>query len=468
MYCKFQFSKSLLYSIVLLPILITTIYAQDNADLYRTLYEKAIPQKNGLIVVMKDNLYGAIDHHLKIVIPMEYDYLGDFYNTNAEIRKNHLIGMINENNKVIIPPIYDEITSFNDPKDYFKVKLNGHLGLIDQTGTIIFPVEYDEIGISYKDQLTGEELIPLNKDGNCGYANLKGEIVLPLIYEQCDFFSEGLAAVMMNNKRFYIDPNGTKVIEVSDKIDYVDGFSERRARVSSKDKNGYIDQSGTIVIPLLYSMAWPFNEGIALVQMQLGDKPIYACIDKNGNYIIKPSQKYENILFENNHTITVIKDLKYGLSDWKGTELFEAIFDELSLMDDGDYLGKTNQKYALYSPKGDLKRKLPYDHIFPFNDGIAIFLNKNKKMGYLNYNGTELLAARYDKAWNFSNGVAVVELNGKLGCIDTKGNMVIEAIYDEMDNEFHNGYINATIDNHLYLIDTKGIPFLELKSVNSK
>ena len=79
--------------------------------------------------------------------------------------------------------------------------------------------------------MTGEELTILNKYGNCGYANLKGEIVLPLIYEQCDFFSEGLTAFMMNHKQFYIDHNGTKVIEVPNEMEYINSFSEGRALV---------------------------------------------------------------------------------------------------------------------------------------------------------------------------------------------------------------------------------------------
>lgn len=57
-------------------------------------------------------------------------------------------------------------------------------------------------------------------------------------------------------------------------------------------------------------------------------------------------------------------------------------------------------------------------------------MNINEKLGYIDTMGTLVIPPKYDNADNFSEGLAAVKINNKWGYIDKTGAMVIPAKYD--------------------------------------
>lgn len=114
--------------------------------------------------------------------------------------------------------------------------------------------------------------------GKWGYKNSKGEILVSPKYDAANAFSEGLAAVKLNDKWGFIDQSGREVI----KPQYfsVASFSEGFAAVF-EGKFGFIDRNGKIVIPMRFNMASKFVNGTAKV-FQGGE---WFYIDKNGNKV---------------------------------------------------------------------------------------------------------------------------------------------------------------------------------------
>jgi Serine/threonine protein kinase len=78
--------------------------------------------------------------------------------------------------------------------------------------------------------------------------------------------------------------------------------------------------------------------------------------------------------------------------------------------------------------KQALKENLRLAH-YGFSEGIAL-INKNKKWGYIDKNGTIVIPLKYDYAASFSEGLAAVEKNGKRGYIDKDGNTMISFKYN--------------------------------------
>ena len=85
---------------------------------------------------------------------------------------------------------------------------------------------------------------------------------------------------------------------------------------------------------------------------------------------------------------------------------------------------------------GDLKfidyTESKYKEISPFNNGLARVLNKQKKYGYINTDGIEVIPCIYDEASDFNNGIACVSIKSvytkKLTLyINTKGETIIDA-----------------------------------------
>ena len=93
----------------------------------------------------------------------------------------------------------------------------------------------------------------VEKGGKWGFINERGLMVVEPVYDQTDFFSEGLAAVKMGEKWGYIDRMGKLVIPP--RFDRADRFKHGLAIVIVKHmqgsytdfRQGYIDKSGKYV-----------------------------------------------------------------------------------------------------------------------------------------------------------------------------------------------------------------------------
>ena len=72
---------------------------------------------------------------------------------------------------------------------------------------------------------------------------------------------------------------------------------------------------------------------------------------------------------------------------------------------------------------------LKYDAGRNFSEGLAL-VNLNGNWGYVDKIGRVVIPFKYDKAYDFSNGLARVYLNGKWGCIDKTGREVIPCKYN--------------------------------------
>lgn len=100
----------------------------------------------------------------------------------------------------------------------------------------------------------------------------------------------------------------------------------------------------------------------------------------------------------------------------------------------------------------------------PVRDTLTVYSRKGKR-GFLNIkDGRIVIEAQYDKAWVFSDGLAAVVKDGKIGFINAKNEIVIPFRYDyayrngwAIDYLFRNGYCSMT-DAHgaCGLIDRSG------------
>lgn len=68
-----------------------------------------------------------------------------------------------------------------------------------------------------------------------------------------------------------------------------------------------------------------------------------------------------------------------------------------------------------------------------FVSGDSIRVKIDGQWSFLDKNGEIIAKPEFDKAGNFSEGLARVALNGKWGFIDKSGKIVIEPIFDDID-----------------------------------
>ena len=181
-----------------------------------------------------------------------------------------------------------------------------------------------------------------------------------------------------------------------------------------KTKNYYITYCMMALTMSLVSCekkndSWLSFDYIA-VQMSKGDN--WSIIDKDGNEVVKEEYPAEA---------------------------------EVSLIQDGVYWVKTNDKCQLFSidsPKKPITEE-EYTSVTMFNAGVAVISNPNQQIRIIDTKGkiVTTLPMSIKKCWKFSDkGYAVFQdANDMIGVIDSKGTIVIPASYSDMIVEMDDG-----------------------------
>lgn len=287
------------------------------------------------------------------------------------------------------------------------------------------------------------------------------EVVVQPKYDYVRSFSDGLAAVELDGKWGFIDKTGEEVIPLE--YSFVMPFSEGVAWVTSSNQRhnpwGLIDKEGNEVLPHEYYNPSPFSEGLAIVDA--GDVSHYVpiAIDITGETIISG---YE-LMFDFREGLAAVglrSEEHHGMStrfsyvDKTGREIVEFSspivyfhFQDGLRIDFTEGLAAYNKdgKYGFINQDGDMVIPNNYIIVQGFSEGLSAFRSGDwdaeaeawidgYKVGYINQAGQEtIIFSTSIHEWvglgNFSNGLASVIKDNKVGYIDKDGNTVIPFIY---------------------------------------
>lgn len=237
--------------------------------------------KEGLLAIQKENKgkWGFIDREGKEVIPLIYDdqpYLGfyRFDNGISRIKLNGKVGFIDKTGKVIVEPQYDGTGIFSG--GMARVKKDGKYGFIDKTGKIVFPIIYSETDksewgnwITFGAKRDSKDVV-LAKSG--------------VEYDSVGSLKENRIWVKKNSLYGYIDDNAKEVIPLI--YQEANNFSNGLARVKKDGKYGFIDMAGKVAINFQFDDAYDFSNN--QVQATFGDDgktPKWFTVDKTGKIL---------------------------------------------------------------------------------------------------------------------------------------------------------------------------------------
>ncbi len=122
---------------------------------------------------------------------------------------------------------------------------------------------------------------------------------------------------------------------------------------------------------------------------------------------------------------------------------------------------KEDNRYVGYSGEGKV-----FQSEYPFgkmNCGLAPFLSRDGRIGYINVKGETVLGADYIAVSEFSaDGYATVFSDGSYKIIDTTGKVVIDKLFDTLNSVYKNGlglswYGNNSFDRGIKLMFNGGL-----------
>lgn len=241
-------------------------------------------------------------------------------------------------------------------------------------------------------------------------------------YDNAGDFSEGLAPVRINDKWGFIDRTGKMVIAPQFnpwQEQFNAYFSEglvainlTSAKVQGKEGNdargtrwGFADKTGKIVIPAKFEgdyYAPPhFSDGLAVI---------------GGTFI-------------GTTIATFGVHNKFGYIDKTGTLVIPQKYDEAYDFFEGMASVRIGEKYGFIDKTGKLVIAAMYDSPSYFKDGVAV-VEINKLSFVIDKNNKKVFDQGYLHLGTFYEGLARFEVDGRIGFIDSKGNVKIKPAFE--------------------------------------
>jgi hypothetical protein len=440
----------------------------------------------GVAIVVKDGMYGAILLGGHEIIAPSYDYISSFQDGYANAIKNGIFFVLNLSGNMCvkdgsdyieIPSRYQQARDFKD--GLCCVCHDEKWGAIDKNGHEVIPTQYDYLS----DFTKGIAIYRISSRDNIGHKYLFGFLnksgaVFPAIYDSIwvddttgYIHTEYIERLIADDeKRIYNHPkrldsngsfvakNGLKYIALKNKYDYVEDFSNGVSIVRRDGLCGAIDIYENIVVPIKYDFLYTFKTNVTIggIKEVYGNELTAEIIQSDGKIIgsvehiseITPIEGDVSIFCVNKKTSGWKSHKKYGIVNTSGVILLEAEYDEIRKEKNNVFRIVEKHKIGLFDIIKGWIIPCKFDDISTKEN---MFVVQIKQLGSFNFN---LLGKCFvlnngkcvelpDFCFvgrDFVNGYAPIAMGEKWGIIDSSFNIILGAKYDNIKNIFRNVY----------------------------
>lgn len=369
----------------------------------------------------------------------KYEYVYAFENNFAVFRTfDNKMGVIDSTENVIIKPIYSYINNKKELKNLFEVgnKINKKFkrGFIDLKGNIKIPIIYDNVFYEEK------ELISVTKDNKYGVLDTLNNIILPTKFEYLTFDND-LIIAEIKGINYLFNFKGKQISDLQ--FSEISNFTNNKAIVTYQNKsNSIIDNQVNIILKPIkgYSFERILNYDLFLIKDKLNSKE--GIINSKGEFIIKC--KYEEIKQVKSFFIAKNNNKK-GFISLSDSIVKPFIYDEIyfSNVDDavsfGDnnlrdnYIVQKDKLYGVINPnfKNDII-PLRYKNIRTLFNKYFIVQNTENENGLFMENGDKVLNEEF-KFYNVFENTIFASKNNKQFLINLEKGKYneIEVLVDE-------------------------------------
>ncbi|HCC07561.1 MAG TPA: hypothetical protein DEP72_05315 [Clostridiales bacterium] len=373
-----------------------------------------------IIIVMLPNK----DGNQEVVNKEKYDILIPFIESGKYGYKSY-------NGQVVVKPQYDNV----ELSEYGVgiVERDGKLGFVNSKGEEVLAIEYNDIESMYNGYFK------VTKDDKCGIVDANGNMVVPIKYLAFypgEIMENKVTYKIDSDKIGFVELNGKEVTQA--KYEYTEDFSNGMAAVMLNEKWGYINSKGKEVINFEYEDAQLFNsKGYAVVTKRIGDKQMEGIINTKGTLVSEDF--YDNaVCYENFYVLKEANNenqVFINIYDYSGKLLYAKANSVEYFKDDKIIVISLENKYIILDNNLKKIKEIENCSINDFSNGVAVFSDDDQfKKGVLDVKGEKIIPAEYDEIEEFINNSAVAQKGSKVGVIDKQNNIIIPFEYDEIND----------------------------------
>lgn len=358
------------------------------------------------IVVDDFTKTGRVDRRGKIVTPFIYDGLQVIDDKHIIVSEHGRYGVINYNNEQVIPMQYGLIAPFPGGKYFVVSSADKKYGVIDDRNGVMVPLEYDDYSVPQ----TSTYFIAMQKGYSWGVVDIRNKnTVVPFVYERLDATDfHGFFRVHALGKEGVIDSNNRNVL-------------------SHKYQNVAMLKPGFFAVDDGYGQnVLNSREEKVLSQKSLG-------LSMNDDYLIisETGDRYRGI--DTNGTVIMPMVLDHPFRVIDGRVNLEPLPWGTTTKSTGRFYDIKQKKVIRVFPE-----KGKYKEVASFHEGMAVVIDADGYLGYINKEGKEIAPCIFQEAGIFSHGRALVSIDSRDGYIDKTGRLVIDTAYFDGET-FSNG-----------------------------
>lgn len=364
--------------------------------------------------------------------------------------------------KLVENKTYEYVYDFENNYAVFRT-FKGKMGLIDSTGNVVIKPTYEYIHNKEELKNLYEVGNSVNKKFQRGYIDLKGNIRIPLQYDDVYFLSKNLIRVSKNNKTGVIDTLNKLILPI--KFDYIRDYADV-IYTQSNNLLDLFDFSGKQITNFKAKDIDYFTDNRTIVTLQNNNSFI---IDNYGKIILDPikNHRFEKVIGSDSYIILNTISNKKGLINSKGDYTIQCKYDDISNYK-SFFIVKDKSKFGLVTKNDSILKPVIYDGIYPVNYKEdhhfqnQLLAKKENLEGIINpFSENEIIPILYKDVDDFSDYYIVTTLENKNGLFSENGDRIISE-----DCEFYNvspDKIFATKNNKKYLLTITGKTYSEIE-----
>jgi hypothetical protein len=393
-------------------------------------FQHAFSMSEGMAAVKAAGLYGFIDTNGRMVIKPQFTQIHPFHEGLAPVERQNRWGYIDKNGKEILPFKYSDASVFRNGVAW--AMLDKQWWLIDKKGKTLNRKGIDFVFNAFFDNVFHNGLARVNRGGHVatkynveggkwGAVDMKGETVVDYVYDEVQWFENGVAVVRDKGKYGLITSTGRVIVSAT--FDAIESGNSQHDvyMVKRGGLYGYIGRDGQFIAEPQFTLARAFEYELGIAAK--GGKPKehyveggkWGAVDRGGKTVIP--FEYEGVSYAGEGFAEVKQGDRCGYVDTHGKAITEIAYRECEPFHAGVASVKAQGgRWGVIDEKGAWVTKPMFDKIGDFAEGWAPFL-LGDKYGYISANGRRLIDAVFDNARRFESGVAEIKVKGKVGFI---------------------------------------------------
>lgn len=347
------------------------------------------------------------------------------------------------------------VNEFEDEDVAFVMGKSGLYALMNNKGEFLTDFIYNGIYCGSE-----EGLFEVQRNGKHGHIDIKGKEVIPCIYDEGNYFSEGVAGECLNGKWGIVDYFNNTIIP----FEYEEICICKNNLINAKKngKYGFINKNNEVIIDFIYDEIDCWNTRECLVYpARKGDK--WGLIDRYNNIIEDFIYDDTQLLSDNEDNagefIILLKGDKKAIYSTKRQDFItDFIYNFVGFLSENRFLVNIDNKISYIDTDGEQITPLIFDEYTHecFNEGVCVVSQKGKD-GLINLSGELVVQCKYNKLHNCKNGlILATDSDGNNGYINKKGQIIIPfgkyhshsdfscGLAQVWDDEYGNIYIDKT------------------------